>query len=99
MMQDFLMAVGLDFPLGYMPAQVSELLWTRIGLNVAPELITVRDSGYAACAFIRVTDEMLIEFLNRNFESCVLEGRREPVRFEKKRRKGVENTRLGIRQL
>jgi hypothetical protein len=81
-----LIAVGFSFPLGYTPQQVSELLWSQIGLNVDPADITTKDTGtYSASAFISLTDDSLVDFLNRQFETCFL-GNKETgaVHFEKK---------------
>jgi hypothetical protein len=81
-----LIVVSFSLPLGYTPQQVSELLWTRIGLNVDPADITTKDTGqYSASAFISLTDDSVVDFLNRQFETCVLGNERTgAVRFEKK---------------
>jgi hypothetical protein len=78
--------VGFCFPLGYTPQQVSELLWSQIGLNVDPADITTKDTGtYSASAFISLTEDSLVDFLNRQFETCILGNERTgAVRFEKK---------------
>jgi hypothetical protein len=82
-----LVVVGFSFPLGYTPQQVSELLWTRIGLNVDPADITTKDTGqYSASAFISLSDDSVVDFLNRQFETCILGNERTgAVRFEKKK--------------
>jgi hypothetical protein len=81
-----LVLVGFSFPLGYTPQQVSELLWAQIGLNVDPADITTKDTGeYSASAFIYLSDDSLVDFLNRQFETCVLGNERTgAVHFEKK---------------
>src|SRR5580700_1744961 len=78
--------VGFCFPLGYTPQQVSELLWSQIGLNVDPADITTKDTGtYSASAFISLSGDSVADFLNRQFETCVLGNERTgAVRFEKK---------------
>jgi hypothetical protein len=97
-MVDYLITVALSLPLGTTPEQVSELLWTRIGLDVPASVISVRDSEYSANAFIRITAATVADFLNRNFEDCVLDGQREAVHFAPKIWKGELN-RQGIRKL
>jgi hypothetical protein len=81
-----LIVVGFSFPLGYTPQQVSELLWSQIGLNVDPADITTKDTGtYSASAFISLTDDSLVDFLNRQFETCILgNAQTGAVHFEKK---------------
>jgi hypothetical protein len=80
-----LVVVSFNLPLGYTPQQVSELLWSQIGLNVDPADITTKDTGiYSASAFISLTDDSVVDFLNRQFETCVLGEQRNGVRFEKK---------------
>jgi hypothetical protein len=81
-----LVVVGFSFPLGYTPPQVSELLWSQIGLNVDPADITTKDTGtYSASAFISLTEDSLVEFLSRQFETCILGNEQSgAVRFEKK---------------
>jgi hypothetical protein len=81
-----LIVVGFSFPLGYTPQQVSELLWSQIGLNVDPADITTKDTGvYSASAFISLSDDSVTDFLNRQFETCILgDSRAGAVRFEKK---------------
>jgi hypothetical protein len=101
-MVDHLIAVALSLPLGTTPEQVSELLWTRIGFEVPASVISVRDAEYSANAFVRVTEETLVAFLNRNFSDCILDGQREAVRFATKkiRKDGDEKlTRTGVRRL
>jgi len=98
-MVDHLLTVAMSLPLGSTPEQISELIWAQIGLNVDPTLITCKDSTYAASAFVRVTEDILVDFLTRCFEGCVLDGQREAVRFEKKIHKWKgECNRLGIRR-
>jgi hypothetical protein len=97
-MTDHLIAVAQNLPLGTTPEQVAELLWTRIGLEVPAEVISVRDSTYSTSAFVRLTEEVIVEFLNRNFEACVLDGQRHAVHFQKKIWKSDRNQ-LGIRKL
>jgi hypothetical protein len=97
-MTDHIIVVALSLQLGMTPEQVSELLWTRIGLEVPASAISVRDSGiYAANAFIRITAESMAGLLNRNFSDCVLDGQREAVHFAPKIWKSELN-RLGIRR-
>ncbi len=81
-----LVVVGFNFPLGYTPQQVSELLWSQIGLNVDPADISCKDTGqYSSSAFIYLSDQNLVEFLNRQFETCILGNERNgAVRFERK---------------
>jgi hypothetical protein len=81
-----LVVVGFSFPLGYTPQQVSELLWSQIGLNVDPADIMTKDTGiYSASAFISLTDDSLVDFLNRQFETCILgNAQTGAVHFEKK---------------
>jgi len=88
-MTDHMIPVVQNLPRGSTPESVSELLWTRIGLEVPAAYISLRESTYSASAFIRVTEEVLVTFLNRNFEGLVLEGQREAVHFEKKWQKGI----------
>lgn len=81
-----IVVVGFSFPLGFTPEQVSNLLWEKIGLNIAPTDITTKDTGtYSASAFISLTDDSLVDFLNRQFETCILGNEQSgAVRFEKK---------------
>lgn len=80
-----LTVVIFNVPRGFTAAEISELLWTRIGLHAAAEHITTKDHEYSTSAFIRIGTEDLVEFLTRNFESCILDGQRAPVRFEAKK--------------
>lgn len=81
-----LIVVGFSFPLGYTPQQVSELLWSQIGLNVSASDISCKNTGqFSSSAFVYLSDENLVEFLNRQFETCILGDKRNgAVRFEKK---------------
>jgi hypothetical protein len=98
MMTDHLIAVAQNLPLGTTPESVSELLWTRIGFEVPPSIISVRESQYSASAFVRITEAVLVAFLNRNFEGCVLDGQRTDVHFQKKIWRATEHNRVGIRK-
>jgi hypothetical protein len=96
---EHLIAVAQNLPLGTTPAEISELLWTRIGLYIDPAVISVRESEYSTSAFVRITEEAVVDFLNRNFESLVLDGQRHAVQFQKKMWKEKAFNRKGIRQL
>jgi hypothetical protein len=98
-MLDHLLTVAMNLPLGTTSEEVSELLWTRIGFEVPASAISVRDSTYSANAFVRITEETLLDVLNRNFEGCVLDGQREAVHFEKKIWRSEKRNRVGIRRL
>jgi hypothetical protein len=95
-----LVVVALNLPHCITPEQVAELFWTRVGLNVDPADISTQDSGqYCATAFIGITEADLVEFLTRNFETCMLGEQRNAVSFEVKRWKEDNRNSNGIRRL
>lgn len=80
--------VAFNLPLDITSDEVAALLWAKIGLKVDPLHITCRNAEYSANAFFRVTAAYIVELLNRNFSTDILEGQRAAVRFERKEWKG-----------
>jgi hypothetical protein len=87
-----LVVAALNIPPGTTSQQVSELLWARCGLHADPADISTQDSGkYSATAFISIDETSLVDFLNRNFETCTLGEQRGPIKFETKLWKEEQN--------
>jgi hypothetical protein len=71
-----------SLPLNFSPEQIAELFWTQIGLSVDPEQMSVKNSGtYSATAYVQVTEDSLVSFLNRNFETVTLDDQDSAVNF------------------
>lgn len=68
--------VARNLELGTTPEQLSDQLYTTIGLDVPPHAISCRDVGtYSANAFLEIDCNVLSAFLNRYLEGAHICGR------------------------
>lgn len=56
-----------NLPLDFTNEEVAAALWERVGIACDPQTITTSTGAYSRQAFIQLTEENLVEFLNRNF--------------------------------
>ena len=71
-----------NLSLDFTNEEVAAALWATVGIACDPQTINTSTGAYSRQAFIPLTDDNLVEFLNRNFkDTAVLHEQKAPPYF------------------